>query len=391
MPRAVHERPATAVLPCCLLALTMATPLAAEDELKGIKLIPENVSLLDESFAWDKSIEARTGVGYKDNVLLRHDNPAGSPFVASGLELSVIRLPLDGLRFYFFLNAEDLRYWHQVGVDKEETVLVDSEARKDLDEHWKIGAGLQYAYLNQVLDVSTIESGLSTAQVQGHGLTLRPFLRNELGTGTWLQFELPITRQFLKSPLDNYWQYGAKFILGQDFGRQSELTLSYTTSTLLYDTRVQFGAGGFEIPGAPLELSQYKAELAWQHHWDAARHWRSTTKLLFDYNQDNGSGFFNYYQYEVSEQLRYQNAGWEIRAKAGAAYYHFPVQTANLTNVLNAPSLSKTTAFVNLRVERKIATFLKVFAEYENEHSLSNDPFDRYRVNTVSGGLEWLF
>jgi len=366
----------------------------AGDDLKGLKLIPEDISLFDESFAWDETFQVRTGVGYKDNVLLSHLDRRGSPFVASGLDLSIIRLPFDGLEFYFFFTGDDSHYWHDVGVDREDTTVAEARVQKEIGSDLKLGASVQHAYQDQIVDVSTFESGLSTARVQGQTFIFRPFMRNEFALKYWLQIEMPVTRQLLKAPLDNYWQYGTKISVGREYGHQSELTLSYAASELLYDTRFQFDADGVEVPGAPLALSQYKVELGSQHYWDTGRHWRTAAKLGFDYNQDNGSGYFSYFKYEVSAQVRYQSPDLEMRGKIGVAHYDFPVQTidpTSLTNLTVLPKFAKTSLVLNLRVEKKVAKVLRLFAEYEHEISFSNEPFDRYRVNTVSGGLDWQF
>ena len=393
MQRGCHGGGASNIVICGLACFGFSLLLPADD-LKGLKLIPEDVSLFDESLAWDTAFGVRTGVGYKDNVLLSHLDRQGSPFVASGLDVSIIRLPFDGLQFYFFFTGDDSRYWHDVGVDREDTTVAEAQVQKEIGNDLKLGVAFQHAYQDQVVDVSTIESGLSTARVQGQTFILRPFLRNEFALNYWWQFELPVTRQLLKAPLDNYWQYGAKVSVGREYGHQSELTLSYAASELLYDTRFQFDADGMEVLGAPLALSQYKVELGSQHYWDATRHWRTAAKLGFDYNQDNGSGYFSYFKYEVSAQVRYQSPACELRGKLGVAHYDFPVQTidsASVTNLTGLPKFAKTSLLLNLRAEMKVTKVLRLFAEYEHEVSLSNEPFDRYRVNTVNGGLDWRF
>jgi len=43
-----------------------------------------------------------------------------------------------------------------------------------------------------------------------------------------------------------------------------------------------------------------------------------------------------------------------------------------------------------LRGEKSLRKWLKLFAEYEFEHSLSNRLTDDYQVNTITGGLEWI-
>jgi hypothetical protein len=51
----------------------------------------------------------------------------------------------------------------------------------------------------------------------------------------------------------------------------------------------------------------------------------------------------------------------------------------------------KTGLVLNLRGEKHLARWLKLFAEYEYEHSISNRTLDDYGVNTINGGLQWDF
>ena len=123
-------------------------------------------------------------------------------------------------------------------------------------------------------------------------------------------------------------------------------------------------------------------------HWDRERHWRTTTKLGFKHNDDNGSGYFNYARGQVSEQLRWRNDGWEIAGTARVNYYQFPVQTVSTTDPRRREQFDLT---LNLRAERHFGETVKLFVEYDRERTLSNVPSDRYAVNTVSGGLNFEF
>ena len=369
----------------CGLGLFVWGAFAAEEKLA---LIPDDVSLLGGSLLWDKDISVRTGFGYKDNVLWSPFHPQGSPFLANGLEVMVIRLPADGLLFSFFLDGNDTRYLRSVGVDKEQTLMSVAQVKKDFWDNWQLGAALQYSYVDQVQDLSLTESQLASAQVQGHGITFRPSLRRNLTTNWWVQLEVPVTRQLLSAPLDNFWQIGPKLTLCRELGRVSELRLSYAAFHIGYDHRAETDAAGNDIPGTRLERWTHKVELAWQRSWDEARHWRTTTTLGFDDSVDNAAGYFDYRRYGVAEELRYQAGTWDIRAKADVSYYDFPVRTISTSDVT---LFNKWNLSLRLRAEKRLASFLKVYAEYEHERSLSNEDFEKYSVNTVLGGLQWEF
>src|SRR5881628_1121107 len=54
-----------------------------------------NEFLPEEPSPWDKSLNLQAGFGYKDNLALSPTNREHSIYVLSGLDLTVLRLPLD--------------------------------------------------------------------------------------------------------------------------------------------------------------------------------------------------------------------------------------------------------------------------------------------------------
>ena len=127
------------------------------------------------SFAlWDKSINLRAGIGYRDNVLWSSVKPEGSAFVASGMELMLLRTDANGLDVYLFLSGEDLHYLSSVGVAKEQTLAVNAQIKKSWPKGWQTSLDLQYLYLDQMFDVSDTEADRSAVLAQGHALSLRP-------------------------------------------------------------------------------------------------------------------------------------------------------------------------------------------------------------------------
>src|SRR6476661_5435877 len=94
----------------CFFAATDALHAQKQDPLKPLSV-------------WDKSLNLRFGGGYKDNLLLSNIRTIASGFVATGIDLMVVRLPTDGAQFVFFLNREDIRYLAGGPVDKEQSLI----------------------------------------------------------------------------------------------------------------------------------------------------------------------------------------------------------------------------------------------------------------------------
>ncbi len=57
----------------------------------------------------------------------------------------------------------------------------------------------------------------------------------------------------------------------------------------------------------------------------------------------------------------------------------------------DVPKLHKMSVLCDVRLERNLGKWLKLFAEYENDDSLSNSPDEVYHANTVKAGLEGEF
>lgn len=368
----------------CAAWIYVGAAFAAEN----LPLIPDNVSLLDNSLLWDRQILVRTGLGYKDNVLLSPFRPVGSGFFKSGLEATLLRLPTEGLHFVASVEGEDIRYFRSGTLDAEQSLLAMTQLKKDWGAGWQAGLTVEYAYVDQVQDISVSENVAARAKVQGHIISVHPALRRDWGTNWWTQMELSATRRLLAVPIDDDWNAGPKLTLGHSVSERSELRMSGGLLNWRYDTRVDTDATGAGIAGTHRERWIYKTDLTWQHYWDEARRWRSTTALAFDYNMENGAGYFDYRKYEVTEQLRYLARGWEARTRVELGYYEFPVR-----GISSSPSAKfhRTNLTVNLRAEKRVAKFLKIYGEFEHERSISNEAFEEYTVNTVLGGLEWEF
>ena len=337
---------------------------------------------------WDCSTELRGGFGYRDNVLLSHTNAQGSAFWMSGAEVMIFRLPTRGWQFHFFADASDIRYFNSPSVDNEQVALAAAQLAKDFGDGWKSALGVNYLFQNQVFDFSnTYTNQGSVGQVLGHTLAPRWWLRKTVGA-FWLEGEVGATRQWLDEPLDNYWEFGPKGMAGWSWGHGSELVISYQYRRLDYDTRERVDALGQSIPRTALALDSHAAGLSFTKVWDEKNHWQTVTALDYESSLDNGSGFFDYDRYRLSQQVRYRNDRWEISARVKLSYFAYSVQTVSATDTA---SRRKTMCNVAFRVERKLTKHLKAAASYNWDRSISNLDFDDYAANSFMGGLALTF
>jgi hypothetical protein len=352
-------------------------------------LISGDEPLWTQAMLWDEQIALYSGVGYKDNVLLSAFNPRESPFVINGLDLMVMRLPLDGWQVVGLVVGDDIRYWRNAGTDSEDSLISSLRIQRELPEGWR--AALEWRGLDekQVLDISTREGVPATALVEGYGITAQPSLRKDFTDGLWLQVEMPVTRWSLAAPLDDYWDFGPVVTVGYNFGPSSDLSASYGASYQPHQDWVALDQYGRPLPQL-LEVFQDRTELAWHQYWDSHRQLRTSTRLIFADDQDNGGGYFNYYQYQVVQDILWQTADWRIKGSAQQVYELYPVQGVG---VLNGQHLDRNLTDLSLEVERRLLKHWKAFGkvEYQRGHSNYTGEAGDYTARTYSCGLRWEF
>jgi len=337
---------------------------------------------------WHTEVQLRGSLGYKDNITLSSTEPESSGFWMTGLEGILFRLPSGGWQFNALLDVTDVRYFSSPSVDNEQMVVVVSELTRDLGHDWKSACGLNYLFQNQVFDMSaTYTDPTAIGQVVGHALTPRWRVRKELRP-FWIEGELSATRQLLDEPLDDYWQYGPRLSVGRSLGLRSEISLAYQWLWLDYDSREQVDAGGLALTNTSLALQTHLVELNWTQTWDEKRRWQTSTRAGLELNHDNGSGFYDYRNFRLSEELRYRAERWEAKARARVSHYDYLAQPVSADD----PSRRERTLIaLMLLCERTLSRRLKVFANYTWEKSISNLSFDNYHSSLVTGGFAVTF
>jgi hypothetical protein len=109
------------------------------------------------------------------------------------------------------------------------------------------------------------------------------------------------------------------------------------------------------------------------------------SRLQFLANEDQGSGYFDYRSYQASQQWRYVATEWEAMVQARIACYDFIHQAVSATD---PDSRAKTVVGVSFRGERRISKYVRLFADYSFEQSLSSRTADEYRLNRIAVGVD---
>ena len=329
-------------------------------------------------------------MGYQNNVLLSDANRHGSAFWDTGGEITLLRVPLDGTEVHFTLTGDDYRYWRDIGVTHQDLWLLSAEVRREFAADWKAGLLAQYTYLNQVVDLFDFENHLQQppALITGHGFTLRPSLQKLFGNGWTLAWEFDGVRQFLSSPADSFTRFGPRAVLGFHPGKRTEINLGYSYQPSFFEHQSEVDGDGYPLANTSLVILRQQVVLGGKYDWDSGRHWQTSLNLGFTDAWDGGAGFYNYRDYGVGTQLRYRGQRWELLLGGGLSYRDFPVQTVSPTD---PAKLHQALGRVNVRLEHKLLQWLKVYAAWEREVSLSDSPDEVYHADTLSAGLDWMF
>jgi hypothetical protein len=352
----------------------MCCPLAGEELLEEEWELP----------SWYRSFAAEGSIGYRDNVTLRHSLREESGFWRTAAEILTFRLPKEGWQLNAFGSFEDIRYFDAPSVEDEQLGTAFLQAGKSLGRGWESGFLLNYLFQDQFFDLSANYADTnSIGQVVGHYISPRLLLKKRWNE--WkAESELQGTRQFLEEPFDSYWQPGLRLLGGVEYRSNSELTLAYTCSRLLYDDRVQASLAGEPMPSFPLEMTVHFVELAWTHTIDSEGRLRVTASVGYEDNSDNGSGFYDYEVLRTSASLRYRIKGWEILGRTRVGVYDFDEQKTGGAGSENRERQLFTASF---RLEKRFAKHWMLHASYAFDRSFSNLEFDDYTSNTVMGGL----
>ena len=357
---------------------------------------------------WDKSVNLRGAFGYKDNVLLSTVDKQDSAFWQTTLDVMLLRADLEtGANLTLFLTAEDRRYFADIEVEKEQLVLLQGKYERPINGEWFWSGTAQYMYVDQVFDASATEQLLETLPVKSHNYQLTPAIGRNLPWQSRLELRFVGERQHFNEPLDDYWEVGPQFVWTKSYGNKSELVASYTYDHRLYDSREQMEvvlegenfAVLRPVPDTSLSYHQNEFEIGLNHSFDEARHWRSRSRFLFEINNDNGTGYYDYNRYRLSQRFGYYGDDWHATIEGRILHYDYDVQP--VAEILSDPTLpavvnpneirSNWEYLVAVHAEKNIWRKLTLFGDVEYEVVESNYSLEEYNVTTVMGGVDWEF
>jgi hypothetical protein len=336
---------------------------------------------------WGKLISVRALAGYKDNVLLSTRETDSSPFVGMSLEaISWRPVGLDG-EFRAFLVGEHRQFLDAAELEQEQTLVAQVQYEHHLGLEWTLRTPAEYLYVDQILDVSATEDVVRAVRVLGHIVSVRPALQRHWVPGT-LELELSGMRLIYADPLDPSWEMGTQLKWEQHFSAGSRGDIAYGFGQAWYDEEPERTESGEPILGTRRRMQRHDLALGLVQEWGVRKDWRLTVLASGRYATDQGSGYYDYVRPAAALRLRYRRGPWLAEGRIRFRHYHYLTQSSSETG---GSLRRRAEVLAEVRGERELLPWLRVFAELQHEETFANRRFEEYSVNTVSGGLEVSF
>lgn len=336
---------------------------------------------------WSVSTSLRAGYGYKDNLLLSYADEERSAFVRSGVELLVLRVPQGKFEFSGFAETEGTHYFSARTSDQEAKVWLQVDPGYRLSDAVKVSLPLTGFYYDQVFDVSDTDVERRVAELKVRGLMAGPTVRWDFHRAWWVEAQGSGQRKRFDDGANDGRLGEGTLRLGWFPGRRFEVRATGAQRWRTFDRRAQYSASGRELPDTALKISEREWEGRMGVTWDEAGHWQTTTRFSVLQYRDNGSGYFNYGEERVTQEVEWRTEAWLVRLGGSASRLDFDVQKAGIS--IDPPARLKDEYMVDVHLERRLSARWTLYGSYFWERSRSNDAYASYRVNEGLLGLRW--
>ena len=336
---------------------------------------------------WSLSGSVETAFGYDDNLLLSHAEEERSAFVQSRAEMLLFNLPQGRFDYSMLAEATGTRFFSGRSVNHEAGAWINLEPGYRVSDAVKLSLPLTGYYSDRVWDVSDTDVERRIAAWKVIGGFVSPTVRWNFHRAWWIEVQPTLDRRTYDDHSQDSRMGAGEARLSWQPIRQVELRLTGARRWRSFDTRVQYNAAGRELPDTQLKVAEREGELRIDVSWDEAKHWNTSTRATLLYYRDNGSGFFDYHEKGISQELEWKRDPWLVRLEGEAGRLDFDLQTVGFG--LAPPPLVKDQYAARFRVERMVSRRWTAFGGYTWERRRSNDRIQSYRVNEGLLGLRW--
>ncbi len=333
------------------------------------------------------SSSVRASYGYNDNLLLSFVNEERSAFARGQVDFLLLKVPQGQFDFWAYAEAGGTRYFSAQSTDHDSKLRLQTEPGYRFGDKWKISLPITGYYFDEVFDVSDTDIEREVAQLKVRGAMINPTLRWDFHPSWWAEAQAGgHQKRFDDGSNDSTSGEGVARMGWRGLGRV-ELRVAGMQRSRDFDHRRQYSGSGRELSGTKLKITEREIEGRIDVAWDAAEHWRTVTRVSQLRYRDNGSGYFNFHERRVTQELQWKAEPWLIRLEGSAGRSDYGVQKVGIGLV--PPNRIKDEFGAELEVERKISDRWSWFGRYGWERTRSNDLVFSYRVNEGLLGLRW--
>lgn len=304
-----------------------------------------------------------------------------------GVDALVWRIPRDHFDYSAFLKAEGTQYFSGKLVRHDGQVSTQLEGRYRVKDRFSVTLDLQGYYLDQVFDVSDTDVTQLVAELRATGLRVAPTLHWDCLSSVWIESGVSGTRETFPDGTFNAKTVEPMVRIGWQTLAHLRLTVEATEARANYDRRPRYTSSGRVDPTGILATREPALEGRIESDWGAARQFKSTTRVGTRRYVDNGSGYLNYRQKHIGEEIEWTVGKWVLQLEGDASRRDYELQTVDRGT--SPPPQIKDQYTLTGRVERKLSDRWTIFTEYNWERSRSNDTIASYVVNESLLGARW--
>lgn len=370
----------------CAISLVLAQALGQEvvtNTETALATEPAAVVALQPTWiAWGS---VYTGLGFRDNVLLSHVSEERSVFLRGGIDATAWNVRRDRVDFWASVRASGTRYFSAQPANHEEQVFLLSELNYRTSPVFKFSLDGSASYSHLIYDVSETDLLQDVSEIKRSSAGLGPKIRWTPRPAWWIEAQSVVRRETYPDGFNNRSVLDSSLRFGWKPGPRFEASLAGQEWRRDYDVREQYSITG-RPDGGRLGIVEHEGELRLNVTLDAASRWKSTTRASVARFADNGTGFLDYDERKVRQEIEWTADNWLVELEASARRLEYRLQKVGIGD---PPPRVRDAYYARLAIERKLTPRWTVYAEYSWERNRCNDPVASYSMNEGLLGLRW--
>ncbi len=320
--------------------------------------------------------KAGMGFGRKENILESNSLIVNSNLQYLLMDFYLSYADIDSNSLLFYLTADNYNYYETELSDNERIIMAQIQGKRQANEKASYGLNLEYV-IQQYYDSLDASSDNDVSILHQHEIEISTFWNQQL-EGFNGQLNLALIRNSIEETDDDYSAIAFKAELSKQYRLNSNVALFFESTNSYYDNLKTKHPDGTSVPGTRLETSKQEIGLKNRHIWSTDKSLKTLFELEYLVKQDNGPGYYNYNQLQVSGALTFQIDSWKIESSAESVNYDYDKQLTSDNETLQIWLLT-----LDCSIEKRISGRWSLKGEYEYQNSYSNDSEETYTTHLI--------